>query len=224
LNFVGVSYYDGQGFMVRKSRDIKSALELNGVTVCTNTGTTAEFNLEDYFRIHKMRHKVIIFERADEVASAYDAGRCDVYTSDQSQLYAQRLKMKNPDDHVILPEVISKEPLGPAVRHGDDEWFDIVKWSLYCMLNAEELGVTSATVEGMVESTNPEIRRLLGVEGDTGKSLGLSDQWCRDIVKQVGNYGESFARNLGPDTPLKIERGLNALWSHGGIMYAPPIR
>ncbi|MEZ5591774.1 MAG: amino acid ABC transporter substrate-binding protein [Gammaproteobacteria bacterium] len=224
LNFVGVNYYDGQGFMARRDLGVKSALELSGAAVCTNTGTTTELNVSDFFRANNMDYEVVAFEKADEVVAAYDAGRCDVYTTDQSGLYAQRIKLKDPDAHIILPEVISKEPLGPAVRHGDDEWLDIVAWSLNCMINAEELGVTSANIGEMMSSSNPEIKRLLGTEGDSGKGLGLGNDWCANIIKTVGNYGESFASNLGPDTPLKIERGLNALWSKGGILYAPPIR
>ncbi len=224
LNFAGVNYYDGQGFMVRSDLGVKSALELAGAAVCTNTGTTTELNLADYFRGNKMDYKVIAFEKADEVVAAYDSGRCDVYTTDQSGLYAQRIKLKDPEAHIVLPEVISKEPLGPVVRHGDDSWFDVVKWSYNCMLNAEEMGVTSENVASMADTTNPGIKRLLGTEGDAGKNLGLSAEWCANIIAGVGNYGESFARNLGPDTPLKIERGLNALWSEGGLQYAPPIR
>jgi len=224
LNFAGVNYYDGQGFMVPKELGVKSALELAGAAICTNTGTTTELNVADYFRANDMDYKVVAFEKADEVVAAYDAGRCDVYTTDQSGLYAQRIKLKDPDAHIVLPEVISKEPLGPVVRHGDDAWFDIVKWSLFCMVNAEELGVTSANVDSMMDTGNPGIKRLLGIEGDAGKNLGLDAAWCKNIIAQVGNYGEMFERNVGPDTPLKIERGLNALWSEGGIQYAPPVR
>lgn len=224
LNFTGVNYYDGQGFMVRKDLGVMSALELGGAAVCTNTGTTTELNLADYFRANGMDYKVVAFEKADEVVAAYDAGRCDVYTTDQSGLYAQRIKLKEPDAHTVLPEVISKEPLGPVTRHGDDEWFDVVKWALNCMINAEEMGVTAANVGEMADSSNPGIKRLMGSEGDSGKNLGLDAGWCKEIIAQVGNYGESFDRNLGPDTPLKIERGLNALWTQGGIQYAPPIR
>jgi general L-amino acid transport system substrate-binding protein len=224
LNFAGVNYYDGQGFMAKKELGISSALELGGAAVCTNTGTTTELNVADYFRANNMEYEVVAFEKADEVVAAYDAGRCDVYTTDQSGLYAQRIKLQDPDAHIILPEVISKEPLGPVVRHGDDEWFDIVKWSLNCTINAEELGVTSENVDGMSDNSNPEIKRLLGSEGDAGTNLGLSADWCKNIIKTVGNYGESFERNVGESTPLKISRGLNALWSKGGIMYAPPIR
>ena len=224
LNFAGVNYYDGQGFMVPKSLGVKSALELGGAAVCTNTGTTTELNVADYFRANNLEYEVVAFEKADEVVAAYDAGRCDVYTTDQSGLYAQRIKLKDPDAHMVLPEVISKEPLGPVTRHGDDEWFDIVKWSLNCMINAEEAGLSSANVASMMDTGDPGIRRMLGVEGDSGKNLGLGADWCKNIVAQVGNYGESFDRNVGPGTTLKINRGLNALWNQGGIMYAPPIR
>jgi general L-amino acid transport system substrate-binding protein len=224
LNFAGVNYYDGQGFMVKKELGISSALELGGAAVCTNTGTTTELNVADYFRANNMEYEVVAFEKADEVVAAYDSGRCDVYTTDQSGLYAQRIKLQDPDAHMVLPEVISKEPLGPVVRHADDQWLDIVKWSLNCMVNAEELGVTSENVAGMGESGNPEIKRLMGTEGDSGKNLGLPADWCANIIAAVGNYGESFERNVGENTPLKIGRGLNQLWSKGGIMYAPPIR
>ncbi len=224
LNFVGVNYYDGQGFMVRKSLGVTSALELSGASVCTNTGTTTELNVADYFRSNDMPYEIVAFEKADEVVQAYDAGRCDVYTTDASGLYAQRLKLTNPGDHMVLPEIISKEPLGPAVRQGDDQWFDIGKWTLFAMINAEELGITQANIEEMKSSANPEIKRFLGEEGAFGESLGLSNDWAVRIIKHVGNYGETFDRNVGPDTPLGIARGLNALWSKGGIMYAPPIR
>ena len=224
LDFTGVNYYDGQGFLVRRSLGIKSALELNGAAVCTNTGTTTELNVADYFRANDMEYEVVAFEKADEVVAAYDAGRCDVYTTDQSALYANRLKMENADEHVVLPEIISKEPLGPVVRQGDDQWADIVAWSLYAMVNAEELGVSSSNIAEMRQSKNPEIRRLLGIEGTFGENLGVSNLWADHIIVQVGNYGESFERNVGKDSPLGIARGLNALWSKGGIMYAPPIR
>ncbi len=224
LNFAGVLYYDGQGFMVRKSLGVTSALQLNGAEVCTNTGTTTELNVADFFRSHKMDYKVVAFEKADEVVKAYDEGRCDVYTTDRSGLAAMRLKMKNPDEHVVLPEIISKEPLGPVVRHGDDQWFDIVKWTLFALINAEELGVTSQNVDEMKKSTDPAIRRLLGVEGKFGETLGLTNEWAYNAIKHVGNYGEIYDRNVGPKTPLGLARGLNALWNKGGIMYAPPIR
>ncbi|WP_319532081.1 amino acid ABC transporter substrate-binding protein [uncultured Cohaesibacter sp.] len=224
LNFVGVNYYDGQGFMIRKSLGVTSALELSGASVCTNTGTTTELNVTDYFRANNMELELVQFEKADEVVQAYDGGRCDVYTTDASGLYAQRLKLTNADDHIVLPEIISKEPLGPVVRQGDDQWFNIAKWVLFAMVNAEELGVTKANVDEMKESTNPSIRRLLGVEGAFGEGIGLSNDWAYNIIKLVGNYGESFDANVGPETPLGIARGVNALWSKGGLMYAPPIR
>jgi general L-amino acid transport system substrate-binding protein len=224
LNFVGVIYYDGQGFMVRKSLGVTSALQLDGASICTNTGTTTELNVADYFRANKMKYEVVAFEKSDEVVQAYNSGRCDVYTTDSSGLYAQRLKLTNPDQHVVLPEIISKEPLGPVVRHGDDQWFDIVKWTLFALINAEELGISSAEADQMKESANPEVRRFLGVEGTLGEGLGLSNDWAYNIVKQVGNYGEVFDRNVGPSTKLGIARGLNALWSNDGLQYAPPIR
>ncbi|MCT8265715.1 MULTISPECIES: amino acid ABC transporter substrate-binding protein [Afifella] len=224
LNFTGVNYYDGQGFMVPKDLGVSSALELSGASVCTNTGTTTELNVADYFRSHDMDYEVVAFEKADEVVAAYDAGRCDVYTTDQSGLYAQKLKLTNPDDHVILPEIISKEPLGPAVRQGDDQWFNVVKWTLFALINAEELGVTQDNVDEMKNSDNPSIKRLLGTEGSFGESIGLDKDWAVNAIKAVGNYGEMFNRNVGPDTELGIERGLNKLWSDGGLQYAPPVR
>ena len=224
LDFVGTTYYDGQGFMVRKSKKITSAKQLNGATVCVNTGTTTELNLADYFRAQNMKYKIVAFEKTDEVVAAYDAGRCDAYTTDRSGLFSERNKLKKPDEHVILADVISKEPLGPAVRHGDNQWSDIARWTLFAMLEAEEMGVTSANVEAMKKDASPSVKRLLGIEGDMGKNLGLSNEWAYNIVKQVGNYGESFDRNLGPTTPLKIERGQNALWKNGGLQYAMPIR
>ncbi|WP_428697087.1 amino acid ABC transporter substrate-binding protein [Stappia sp.] len=224
LNFTGVNYYDGQGFMVRKSLDVSSALELSGASVCVQTGTTTELNLTDYFKANGMDYKPVVFEKLEEVNAAYDANRCDVYTTDASGLYSIRLQLTNPGDHIVLPEIISKEPLGPAVRQGDDQWFNLVKWVHNAMLNAEELGVTSANVEEMKASENPNIRRLLGVEGQFGEAIGLSNDWAARIIKHVGNYGETFDRNVGPDTPLGIARGVNALWSKGGLQYAPPIR
>lgn len=224
LNFAGVNYYDGQGFMVRKDLGVKSALELSGASVCTNTGTTTELNVADYFRANKMEYEIVAFEKADEVVGAYDAGRCDVYTTDQSGLYAQRLKLTNPADHVVLPEIISKEPLGPVVRQGDDQWFNLVKWTHFAMVNAEELGITSANVDEMKGSDNPAVKRILGTEGTFGEALGVGNDWAYNIVKQVGNYAESFDRNVGPETPLAIARGTNDLWTRGGLQYAPPIR
>ncbi len=224
LNFTGVSYYDGQGFLVKKNLGVKSALELDGATVCIQAGTTTELNLSDYFRSNGMQLTPITFDTTAETAKGFDAGRCDVLTSDQSQLYALRLQIANPDGAVVLPEVISKEPLGPVVRQGDDEWFNIVKWTLFAMVNAEELGVTSENVDEMRETGNPDVKRLLGREGMRGDMLGLSDDWSYNIIKQVGNYGEMFERNVGSGSPLDIARGLNALWTKGGIQYAPPLR
>jgi general L-amino acid transport system substrate-binding protein len=223
-NFTGVTYYDGQGFMVRKALKVNSALELNGASVCTQTGTTNELNLADYFRANNMKYELIAFGTADEVLKAYEAGRCDVFTSDLSQVYAEKLKLASPNDHVVLPEVISKEPLGPLVRHGDDQWFDIVKWTLFAMLNSEELGVSSKNVDEALKSNQPEIKRLLGVDGNFGEQLGLTKDWVVRILKHVGNYGEIFDRNVGPGSRLGISRGLNRLWTKGGIQYAPPIR
>ncbi|PAV47826.1 amino acid ABC transporter substrate-binding protein [Pseudomonas sp. HAR-UPW-AIA-41] len=225
LNFTGVTYYDGQGFLVNKKLGVASARELDGATVCIQAGTTTELNLADYFRAHNLKFTPITYDTSDESAKSLESGRCDVLTSDQSQLYAQRIKLAAPDDYVVLPEVISKEPLGPAVRQGDEEWFDVVRWTLYAQLNAEELGVSSANVGELAKSTkNPDIARLLGVEGEYGKDLKLNKDWVVQIVKQVGNYGEIFDRNVGASSELKIERGLNALWNKGGLQYAPPVR
>ena len=224
LEFAGTNYYDGQGFMVPKKMNVKSAKQLNGASVCTQTGTTTELNLADYFRSNNMKYTVIAFEKDDEVVAAYDSGRCDAMTTDQSGLYAERLQLKNPADHIILPEIISKEPLGPATNQNDPQWGDIVRWTLYAMINAEEMGVTSKNVDQMLKSPNPEIRRLLGIEGTFGQSVGLTNDWVVRILKQVGNYGESFERNVGQGSPLKIQRGQNALWTKGGLQYAPPIR
>ncbi|PCC99814.1 amino acid ABC transporter substrate-binding protein [Halopseudomonas pelagia] len=225
LNFTGVNYYDGQGFLVNKKLEVKSAKQLDGATVCIQAGTTTELNAADYFRANGMSFTPITYDTSDESAKSLESGRCDVLTSDQSQLYAQRIKLGSPDDYVVLPEVISKEPLGPVVRQGDDEWFNIVKWSLFAMLNAEELGVTSENVDEMAKSkANPDISRLLGGEGEYGKELKLPKDWAYQIIKQVGNYGESFERNVGAGSELKIERGLNALWNQGGVQYAPPVR
>ncbi len=225
LNFTGVNYYDGQGFLVSKKLGVKSALELDGAAVCIQSGTTSELNLADYFKENNMSYKAVVFDTHDATAKAFDNGRCDVLTSDQSQLYGLRTHLSKPEEAVVLPEVISKEPLGPVVRQGDDAWFNIVKWSLNAMIQAEELGLTQANVDEMkANSKNPAVRRLLGLEGIAGKGLGLNDDWAYQIVKQVGNYGEVFERNVGTGSPLKIERGLNALWSKGGIMYTPPLR
>ena len=224
LLWTGVNYYDGQGFMVRKKLNVSSAMELSGASVCVQQGTTTELNLADYFRSNNMKYEVVAFATANEAIKAYDSGRCDAYTTDQSGLYAERIKLTNVDEHLVLPDVISKEPLGPAVRQGDDQWFNLVKWAHFVMLNAEELGVTKANVDERLKSTVPEVRRLLGVEGDYGKALGLTPDWGFRIIKHVGNYGESFNRNLGEGSRLKIKRGLNALWNKGGLQYGPPVR
>jgi general L-amino acid transport system substrate-binding protein len=228
FNFAGVNYYDGQGFMInaKKLPGVNSALQLSGASVCVQAGTTTELNLADYFKTNKMEYNPVVFEKLEEVNAAYDSGRCDVYTTDQSGLYAIRLTLSAPGDHVVLPEIISKEPLGPLVRQGDDQWFDLVKWCLNAMIISEELGITQANVDEMKNSTNPEIQRVLGMEKDSkyGADLGVSEDWVVNIVKAVGNYGESFERNVGQGSPLKIARGLNQLWNKGGILYAPPIR
>ncbi len=221
INFVGVLYYDGQGFMVRKKLGVKSAKELSGAQVCTNTGTTTELNVADYFRANNMQYKVVAFEKADEVVAAYDAGRCDVYTTDRSGLAAQRTKLKEPNAHVVLPEIISKEPLGPAVRQGDDQFANIARWVLNAVIIAEDFGISSKNIDKMKASKNPEIKRLLGVEGDYGKPLGLDKGWAYNAIKAVGNYGEMYDRNV---TPLGLERGVNSLWTKGGLIYAPPFR
>ena len=224
LHFAGINYYDGQGFMALKNLGVKSALDLNGLTICLQSGTTTALNLTDYFKENNMEYKAIAFDTSDQTVRAFKAGRCDVLTSDQSQLYALRIKLENPENAVVLPEVISKEPLGPVVRQGDDAWFNIVKWTLFAMINGEENGVSTANVDEMKKSTNPKVLRLLGMEGLKGKGLGLNDDWAYQVIKQVGNYGEVFERNVGRESPLKIDRGLNALWNKGGILYAPPFR
>lgn len=232
LSFAGVTYYDGQGFLVPTKLGVKSAKELGGASVCTQTGTTTELNLADYFKANKMEYKVVAFEKNEEVLKAYQEGRCDVFTTDQSGLYAERLKFANPNDHMVLPEIISKEPLGPVVRQGDDQWFSLVKWVYYGLLTAEELGVTSKNVDELRgSSTNPEIQRLLSIktknddgteaDNDFGKGIGLGPDWAYNAIKQVGNYAEIFDRNLAQ---LNIARGKNALWKDGGLQYAPPIR
>jgi general L-amino acid transport system substrate-binding protein len=222
LNFVGVNYYDGQGFMVPKKLNVKSAKQLNGATICVQPGTTNELNVADYFRANKMTFKPVVIEKLDEVLNAYFNGRCDVYTTDQSGLVALRAsRAQRPDDHVILPELISKEPLGPAVRHGDDRWFDIVKWSLFAMIEAEELGLGSKNIDQQAKAANPAIQRFIGASGDLGKMLSLDNRWAYQIVRQVGNYAESFDANL---KPLGFERGYNRLWTQGGLLYVPPIR
>ena len=225
LNFVGVTFYDGQGFMVPKALGVTSALELDGAAVCVQPGTTTELNLSDFFRANSMSFEPVVIESLDEVNAAYFAGRCDVYTTDASGLASIRASVApNPDDHLILPEIISKEPLGPVVRHGDDEWLDVVKWTVYALIEAEEKGITSGNVDSMLSSTDPTIARLLGTTAGMGEALGLGEKWAYNAIKQVGNYGEIFARNVGPTTPLRLERGVNDLWTRGGLMYAMPAR
>ena len=222
FNFVGINFYDGQGFMVWKKLNVKSAKQLNGATICVQPGTTTELNLADWFRANRMTFKPVVIDKLEEVLNAYFAGRCDVFTSDMSGLVAVRgSRGASGAEHVILPEVISKEPLGPLVRHGDDRWFDIVKWSLFAMIEAEELGLTSKSIDQALSSKDPSVQRFVGASGDLGKMLGLDNKWAFNIVKQVGNYGESFDANL---KPLGFERGQNALWKDGGLMYSPPIR
>ena len=223
LSFTGVNYYDGQGFLVNNG--VKSAKELDGASVCIQAGTTTELNLSDYFRANNMKYEPITYDKVEETIKGFEEGRCDVLTSDQSQLYALRLQLKEPEKAIVLPEVISKEPLGPSVRQGDEDWFKIVRWSLFAMIEAEELGLTSANIDEKKASPDPSVKRFIGAEeGVGGQGLKLANEWAYNIVKQVGNYGESFERNVGSGSPLKIERGLNALWNKGGLQYAPPIR
>lgn len=226
FDFPFVLYYDGQGFMVPKSLGVQSAKELGGAMICVNTGTTTELNVADYFRKHKMKYKIIAYEKTDEVVAAYSAGRCDVYTTDKSGLYANRLKLKDPNQHIILNELISKEPLGPAVRHGDNKWSDILRWTYYALLTAEEKNITSKNCAKIRRtSQDPEVKRLLGIKkANTGAYLGLAQDWAYQVILQLGNYGEIFERNLGSRTRLKIKRGLNALWNKGGLHYAMPVR
>ncbi len=225
FTFVGVNYYDGQGFMVPKALGVTSATELDGASVCIQTGTTTELNLADYFRINNISYEPVPIETNEEARTNYLAGRCDVYTTDASGLAASRSAFDNPDDHVILPEIISKEPLGPLVRHGDDQWGDVVRWVLNALINAEEYGITSANVDELKQGTdNPEVNRMLGSEGDLGGMLGLDKEWAYRAIKANGNYAEIFDKFIGPSTPIKLERGLNAQWSQGGILYAPPMR
>jgi general L-amino acid transport system substrate-binding protein len=225
LNMAGVNFYDGQGFLVRRSANLTSARQLDGATICTQPGTTSELNLADYFRSNNMRLQVVLIERPDEFVAAYVAGRCDAMTQDASQLASYRATATpNPNDHVLLPERISKEPLGPMVRHGDDQWFDVVKWVLSGMIEAEELGITQANVDEMLRSPNPAIQRVLGVTPGFGRALGLDERWLYNAIKAVGNYGESFERNLGRGSPIGLPRGMNDLWTRGGLMYALPLR
>ncbi len=224
MNFTGVSYYDGQAFMVASDLGVQSAKELDGAAVCTQSGTTSELNLSDYFRINGMTYDAVVFDAPEQSIAGFEAGRCDVLSSDASQLYAQRMQLADPDMAVVLPEIISKEPLGPAVRQNDDQWFNLVKWSLFAMLNAEELGITQANVDEQLNSENPDVMRLLGQDGDFGEPMGINSDWAYQIIKQVGNYADIFDRIVGADSDFKIARGLIALWNNGGIQYAPPIR
>lgn len=224
INFAAVTYYDGQGFMVRKDLGISSALELDGASVCTNQGTTTELNMADYFRANGMSYEPVVFVKADEVVAAYDSGRCDVYTTDASGLAAQRTKLADPDAHMVLPEIISKEPLGPAVPHGDDQFFDIVKWTVFATVEAEEMGLNSDNIARLLIDSNnptPAQKRFVGTEGALGENLGLDAKWAYNVVRQVGNYGEIWERNVAP---LELPRGVNELWTNGGVMYAPPMR
>jgi len=224
LTFVGVNFYDGQGFMVRKSSGITSTSQFkNGISACTNIGTTTELNMRDFFNSKGISYEPVAFEKADEVVAAYDSGRCDTYTTDKSGLAAQRTKMANPDDHIVLPETISKEPLGPVVRQGDAVWEDIVRWSLNVMIEAEEYGINSANADMMKTSENPQIKRLVGSEGELGAAFGLDNDWSLRIIKQVGNYGESYKRNIA-DTGILPDRGPNQIWTKGGLLYVPPAR
>lgn len=224
LNFAGVNYYDGQGFLVSKNLGVTSAKELDGATFCIQAGTTTELNLTDYFKANKMEYKAVTYDTSGQTVDGFKSGRCDVLTSDASQLYGLKIKLDDPNSAFVLPEIISKEPLGPVVRQGDDEWFNIVRWTMFATLEAEELGVTSANVDAMLKSENPNIKRLLGTSGSAGEDLGLKNDWAYQIVKQVGNYAEMFDRNVGKDSPLNIDRGINNLWNKGGLMYPMPIR
>ncbi|RXK00681.1 amino acid ABC transporter substrate-binding protein [Arcobacter sp. CECT 8989] len=224
LNFIGANYYDGQGFMVKKDLGVTSAKELDGAAFCIQAGTTTELNLTDYFKANNMAYTPITYDTTAQTIEGFKAGRCDVITSDASQLYALRTKLKDPNSAIVLPEIISKEPLGPVVRQGDDKWFNIAKWTHIAMLNAEELGITSKNVDEMLKSNNPNVKRLLGTSSNIGEQMGLDAKWAYNIIKQVGNYGEVFDRNVGKDSPLKIDRGLNKLWKDGGLQYGAPIR
>ena len=224
LNFAGVNYYDGQGFLVSNKLGVTSAKELDGATFCLQAGSTTEMNLTDYFKPHKMEYKAVTYDTPAQTLAGFKIGRCDAITSDASQLYSLKLKMDNPASYVVLPEIISKEPLGPVVRQGDDKWLNIVKWTLYAALEAEELGVNKNNIAAQLKSTNPSVQRLLGVSGKMGENLGLDAKWAYNVVAQVGNYGEVFEKNVGKYSPLKIDRGLNKLWKDGGLMYSMPIR
>ncbi|HEY8596595.1 MAG TPA: amino acid ABC transporter substrate-binding protein [Devosiaceae bacterium] len=224
INFAGVMFYDGQGFMVRKDSGVTSVKDLDGANICVQSGTTTELNMADYMSANNLSYTPVVFAGRPETVAAFEGGRCDAYTTDSSGLAADRTRFANPKDYIILPEIISKEPLGPSVRQGDDTWFNIARWVYFALLDAEELGVTQANVDDMLGSDNPSIKRLLGVEGDFGSPLGLDKSWAYNIIKALGNYGEMYDRNVGPNTAMGLERGINALWTKGGIQYAPPIR
>lgn len=224
LNFTAVTFYDGQGFLIRRSANVTRARQLDGATVCVTSGTTNELNLTDWARANNVRIQPLVFDQNEETRNAYAAGRCDAYSTDASQLAGIRSTQRDPSEHVILPDIISKEPLTPAVRHGDDQWFDIVRWTIFALVEAEELGVTQANVDEMLNSTNPAVRRLLGQSGDHGPLMGLDRRWAYNAIKSVGNYGEIYERHMGPNTPIGLPRGINDLWNRGGLMYAPPIR
>lgn len=224
LNFAGVNYYDGQGFLISKKLGVSSAKELDGATFCIQAGTTTELNLTDYFKANKMEYKAVTYDTSGQTIDGFKKGRCDAVTSDASQLYGLRIKMDDPNSVMVLPEIISKEPLGPVVRQGDDNWFNVVRWSLFATIEAEELGVSSSNVDQQLKSDNPSVKRLLGLSGNAGENLGLKADWAYKIVKEVGNYGEMFDKNVGKDSPLQISRGLNKLWNEGGLMYPMPIR
>nr|WP_199231265.1 amino acid ABC transporter substrate-binding protein [Falsiroseomonas bella] len=224
LNFTAVTFYDGQGFLVRRSAGVTRANQLDGASICVTSGTTNELNLADWARSNRLQIRPVVFEQNDETRIAYESGRCDAFSTDASQLAGIRSALPRPEEHVVLPDIISKEPLSPAVRHGDDQWFDIVRWTIFALIEAEELGVTQANVDEMLNSQRPEIRRLLGVSGDHGPFMGLDRRWAYNAIKAVGNYGEIFERHLGRNTPIGLSRGLNDLWTRGGLMYAPPVR
>ncbi len=224
LRFAGISYHDGQGFIVKKLLGVTSALQLSGASICFQTGTTTESNVEDFFREKEMTFVPVRFDTLNDLVKAFDEGKCDTFTTDMSALYAVRLRLQNPDDAMVLQDVISKEPLGPVVRQGDEQWFNIVRWTLNALINAEELGITATNVDDhKAKSKNAAVRRLLGLEGSTGTSMGLDADWAARTIKATGNYGEIYDRNLGPKTPLAINRGINALWNAGGLLYAPPM-
>ncbi|UDF30717.1 UNVERIFIED_ORG: amino acid ABC transporter substrate-binding protein [Roseateles sp. XES5] len=224
MSFVGTIYYDGQAFMINKELGVSSVKDISGASICTETGTTTEQNMADYFNANKIEYQVIAFEKPDQTVQAFNTGRCDVYSTDASALYAQRLTLNDPDRFVVLPEVISKEPLGPAVRQGDDQWFKVVRWTLFALIEAEEMGISKDNAASLLESGTVAQKRFLGIENEAGKAMGLDAKWAYQAISAVGNYGEVFERHLGKDSPLKIDRGLNRLWSDGGLMYAPPAR